>query len=101
MEMIAKIWDATDGKYVSEESIWRCWRKADILPATWIADINNTAGSTSLTAKHKMISNELCDELCQLMTNVKIKVVECVDTSAIDGLPPHSLQLMLIFRQTI
>ncbi len=32
-----------------------------------------------------MISNELCDELCQLMTNVKIKVVECFDTSAIDG----------------
>ncbi len=93
MEMIAKIWDATDGRYVSEESIQCCWRKADILPATWVADINNTAGSASLTAKHKMISNELCDELCQLMTNVKIKVVECVDTSAIDGVFKDSLIL--------
>ena len=41
MFMLQKVWGVIDGKYVSTKSNQCCWRKADILPATWNADINN------------------------------------------------------------
>ena len=30
MEMLSKIWKGKDGKYISDKSVYRCWRKADI-----------------------------------------------------------------------
>ena len=68
MNILHEIWNVKeDGKYVSSDSIRRCWRKASILPVTWETDINNDVGSASLPKKLKMISKEQSDELCELM----------------------------------
>ena len=69
MEMLKTVWDGD--KYVSQESISRCWRKADILPVTWNADINNEVGSASMPEKDKVVSKELLDEMCSLMGKVE------------------------------
>ena len=80
MEMLAKIWEAKDGKYVSDESICRCWRKADILPVTWNADINNEVGSATIAMRDKTLSENDTDELCALLADVKLKA----ETNSID-----------------
>ena len=46
--MLQKFWNGYDGKYVSDESPCRFYRKADILPVTFNADINNNVGSAAL-----------------------------------------------------
>jgi hypothetical protein len=79
MNLLDNIW-GKDGKYASEDSVRRCWRKADILPPTWMADINNEVGSASLPMKDKKISDEDCDLLCTLMKNLTTKATD----SAID-----------------
>jgi hypothetical protein len=64
-----EIWN-DDGKYVKEDGLKRCWRKANILPPSWDTDINNEVGSSSMPDKDKRISKEACcDELCGLMQN--------------------------------
>eukprot|EP00957_Ditylum_brightwellii_P019005 1430537-Ditylum_brightwellii.AAC.1 len=73
MEMLKKVWEGKDGKYVSDESVSRCWRKADMLPPTWNADINNNVGSASLPGKVKTLDKEDTFDLCQLMADVKLK----------------------------
>jgi hypothetical protein len=75
MNLLDNIW-SIDGKYASEDSIRRCWRKADILPPSWMADINNEVGSASLSVKEKKISKEDCDLLCNLMKNLTTKAGE-------------------------
>ena len=48
MKILQPLWDG-DKKYAYLDLIARCWQKADILPASWIADINNNVGSQSLS----------------------------------------------------
>lgn len=62
----------------------RCWRKADILPVSWNADINNEVGSRSWHGeKFKTVSKEVSDELCLLMSDIKLKV----STGELDSKP--------------
>jgi len=68
MEMIASIWMSVEEKYVSDTSVQRCWRKADILPATWNASINNNVGS----AKVSKVDEDTCVDLCNMMKSIKI-----------------------------
>jgi hypothetical protein len=72
MNLLDNIW-SQDGKYASEDSVRRCWQKADILPLSWMVNINNEVGRASLSAKHKKRSDEDCDLLCYLMKNVTTK----------------------------
>jgi hypothetical protein len=73
MNLLDNIW-SQDGKYASEDSIHCCWRKADILfPPSWMADINNEIGRASPSAKHKKISDQDCDLVCNLMRNLTTK----------------------------
>ena len=41
MKILQQSWE-WDHKYAYSHSIACCWRKADILPASWNTDINNT-----------------------------------------------------------
>ena len=43
-EILDGIWD-TYGKYANTDGIKGCWRKVNILPADWSAEINNEVGS--------------------------------------------------------
>ena len=86
MEMLVKVWEGKDGKYVSDESICRCWRKADILPVTWNADINNDVGSATIATRDKTLSENDTDELCALLANVKLKAgINTIDTNSMVG----------------
>ena len=86
MEMLKQIWDGDDGKYVSIDSIKRCWRKANILPITWNQDIHNDVGRSSVPFKDKVVSKEISDELCDLMNSIQLKADEyCVDTESNAG----------------
>jgi hypothetical protein len=81
MVLLDNIW-GRDGKYAAEDSVRCCWRKADILPPTWMADINNEVGSASLPEREKRISVEDCDQLCHLMKLLTTKAEESgLDTS--------------------
>jgi hypothetical protein len=57
VEILNEIWN-NDGKYATTDGIMCCWRKADILPISWEANINNEVGSHSLANRDKTISNE-------------------------------------------
>ena len=72
MKILLHIWN-NNNKYVSEESIQRCWRKANILPASWEADINNAVGRASVPEKAKRISDDECNQLCDLVTKLTLK----------------------------
>ncbi len=85
MEMIAKIWMSVEENYVSETSVQRCWRKADILPATWNATINNNVGHRKVSK----VDENTCSELCTLMKNIKIEAekvkLDVVSNPIFDG----------------
>ena len=84
MEMLKTIWDGE--KYTSTESISRCWRKANILPATWNADINNAVGSSSIPNRDKIVSDDVLSEMCNLMSSIKLKAEDSnVDTEVVAG----------------
>ena len=57
--IIQQVWNGDDDKYVSYESSCSCWRKSDILPVTWNAEINNNVGSATLAHSKKVISDDL------------------------------------------
>ena len=77
--------------YVSEDIIWRCWRKTDILPETLDADTHNNVGSASLPEKLKDINSKLFDDLCVLIKEVKFKSdVTGVDIIGSEKLFGHS-----------
>ena len=71
--MLQKVCNVDDGKYVSDYSAFNYWRKADILPVTWNYDINNNVGSTILAHSKKVISDDICNDLCNLMVDVAVK----------------------------
>ena len=75
IDIIHHIWNEDD-KYARVDGIKRCWRKADILPLSWVQDINNEVGSASMPDKDKRISKEECDELCRLLKSIQIKTRE-------------------------
>lgn len=75
IEIIDRLWKKDD-KYARVDGIKRCWRKADILPLSWVQDINNEVGSASVPDKDKRISKEECDELCSLLKSIQIKTSE-------------------------
>ena len=56
------------------------------MPPTWKADINNVVRRASLSVKAKdiSVSDELCDELCELISNIKVKVFK--STSEINAM---------------
>lgn len=82
MKIIHSMWDV-DGKYARVDGIKRCWRKADILPASWNADLNNEVGSLSMRESDKKISDEECKTLCNLMKQIQIKAQNTyLDTSS-------------------
>jgi hypothetical protein len=73
MEILNKIWN-NNGKYATTDGIMCCWRKANILPISWEADINNEVGSSCLLENEdKTISNEECQELCGLLKNLIVR----------------------------
>ena len=78
--MLQKIWNGDNGRYFSDESSCRCWRKSDILPVAWNADINNNVGSATLAHRKKVMSDDICNELCKLMSQVKAKAHPLNDT---------------------
>ena len=60
-----------DGKYAREDAIKRCWRKADILPASWIDDIANDVDGTC------MPRGQDCLEIVDLPKGLTLKIFEC------------------------
>ena len=84
--MLNQVWEGRDGRYISTDSIRRCWRKLDILPVTWNQDINNEVRRASIPEKHRVVSKEVCNKLFQLMASIKFKENECsIDTSTFSG----------------
>ena len=61
--MLQKVLKGDYGKYVSDESVYRCWRKADILHVTWNSDIHNNVVSETLAHSKFFISHDICNEL--------------------------------------
>ena len=86
MYLLKAVWKGEcDGKYVSEEGIKRCWKKASILPISWEANINADVGRNIAKYK-KTVSNELCLEIYDLMSKMKVKATEvCLDTNDASG----------------
>ena len=81
IKILDSIW-RKDSTYAKKDGIRRCWRKADILPSSWNADINNDVGSASLPECDKKLSEEDCSVLCNLMKSIQLKAkVEKLDTS--------------------
>ena len=78
--MIQKVWNGYYGKYVSDESACRFWRKADILPVTCNSVIIKNFGSEKLEHSKKCISDDICNDLCNLMAQVKVKPHPWTDT---------------------
>ena len=72
MEMVSAIWNAEDGRYITQEGIKRCWRKSNILPAIWNIDINNEVGRSM----EEKIRKEECDQLCNMMKMLKFRTTE-------------------------
>ena len=81
--MLQQVWNGYDGKYVSHESACRCWRKADILHVTCNADINKNVGSATSAHRIKVISDNIYNELCNLMVQVNVEVHPSTDTSIV------------------
>ena len=82
MIMLKSVWDNS----VTKECIQRCWRKADILPISWNADINNEAGSATVPLWDKTISKEACEDLCYLLENIRFRAeIEALNTSTEEG----------------
>ena len=73
MKILNSMWER-DNKYAKKDSIGRCWRKANILPPSWDADINNNLGSASISTSDKQITNEECNNLCHLFEAIRVKV---------------------------
>ena len=73
MTMLQKVRNVDYGKDVSDESACHFQRKADILPVTWNSDINKNVGSETLSHSKNFISDDLCNELCNLTEKVEVK----------------------------
>lgn len=73
MEILLAIWEGNN-KYERNDSILRCWRKADIFPVTWNADINNDVGSCTMPMKKKQLAEEDSNKLCDLFDRIQLRV---------------------------
>jgi hypothetical protein len=71
MNLLVDVW-ADETKYCTTECIQRCWRKADILPVSINADINNSVGSATLPVRDKTITPAQCKELCDLLGQITL-----------------------------
>ena len=69
MMLLLQVWNH-DAKYATPEAVKHCWRKADILPVTWNADINNDVGHKRMPDKLKTVSKEECAELCNILSKL-------------------------------
>ena len=61
--MLQQVLNGDDGKYVLDDSDFRCRRKVYILPVTWNSDINNNDVNATLAHSKKVISDDVCNEL--------------------------------------
>ena len=91
MMILHPVYNGDDGKYVSNDSACSFWRKADILPVTSNADIKNNVGSATLTNIKNVISDDLCNELCSLMAQVKVNAHPSTETSILPAVFHSSL----------
>ena len=83
MMMLQQVLNGDDGKYVLDDSDFRCRRKVYILPVTWNSDINNNDVNATLAHSKKVISDDVCNELWNLMVQVKVKSHPSTDTSIV------------------
>jgi DDE superfamily endonuclease/Tc5 transposase DNA-binding domain len=72
MNILNSIW-RVDGRYAKEDGIRRCWRKASILPLHMNTTIDAELGRASTSLNCRILKKEDCDELCELMTMLKVK----------------------------
>jgi DDE superfamily endonuclease/Tc5 transposase DNA-binding domain len=72
MLIMKNIWQA-DQRYAKEDGIRRCRRKAKILPINMNTNIDAEIGSASMSESDKTLKKEDCDQLCELMTLLKVK----------------------------
>ena len=60
-----------------DQPTWGGKPKADILPLSWVSDINNDVGSASIPTKDKTLIAEDCDTaLCGVLCELKVKAKE-------------------------
>ena len=110
MKILLKIWDG-DIKYARNDTIQRCWRKAETPPPSWNADINNDVGSETLSTAKKQISKEDSDKICYLFNSIKIRADEdngevskfaaLSDSFAVDGGPMTQEDQMIIIVEWV
>jgi hypothetical protein len=74
MGILKSIWKE-DQRYARQYGIRRCWRKAGILPIHMNTTIDSELGSASMSLANKSLSMEDCDQLCNLMIQLKVKAV--------------------------
>lgn len=74
--MLKDAWKGRTGRYVSTESIKRCWRKSNILPEIWNIDIHNDVGRASVPEREKALNKDDSDELCDLISKIKLRANE-------------------------
>jgi DDE superfamily endonuclease/Tc5 transposase DNA-binding domain len=75
MLILNSIWNI-DGRYAKEEGLRRCWRKANILPLDMNTTIDAELGRSHTSIAEKTLKKEDCDQLCQLMSALKVKVTD-------------------------
>ena len=46
------------------------------MPKIWNVDVNNAVGIASIPEKHKVVSKEVSNKLCQLIGDIKLKANE-------------------------
>jgi len=88
MKILDEVWIVgscgDDAKYAWQDSIQHCWRKANILPLNWNTLIDQALGTTSMSMHMKMLSNEDCSTLCNLMSSLMTCCRESnIDTNAV------------------
>lgn len=72
MMLLLQVW-TNEEKYATEDAVKRCWRRADILPVSWNAEINNDVGSKTMPDKSKTISKEeYAEELCDILSKLRV-----------------------------
>ena len=76
MNIFKTVWEVNDCNYVTTKVIQHFWRKVIILHVTWGADINSRVGSETIPYPRKVVSKELCNELCNLMPDGKLRAQE-------------------------
>jgi hypothetical protein len=66
-----------DERYATVDGIRRCWRKSSILPLHMNTNIDAELGKASIALSDKTLKKEDSDQLCELMTVLKLKATRC------------------------